>query len=265
MKITTHIARHYRQLGTMIAALLLALLPAYSATAAPLASDQIRILGVSLEIAPETLTAPRNVPILLNTALVDGDGNDVSKRAEYDGTLVRAELSGPGVDGVQTLEAEPGDPLAIGPLLLVGNYVVENIRLFDGAGTTIIRGSPDLVPIKIIERVIVSQVRSRPLSLDEIRDRGIIIGDENFTAFEFTFGLETESGKVPITFDVAFPQDEELLDEGGSFGFPPILPELDVPNLDVQGIILERAPFEDETFELPTGRGRGDVGPSSPS
>jgi hypothetical protein len=93
----------------------LALLLGAANAPAQLASDRIRILGVSLEVSPPSLTAPRNVPILLNTALVDGDGADVSARADVSGARVLARLSGPGVDGVQTLEAAPGERLEIAP------------------------------------------------------------------------------------------------------------------------------------------------------
>jgi hypothetical protein len=60
--------------------------------------------------------------------------------------------------------------------------VVEDVRLVDGGGATILAASPDVVPIKIIDRVIVSEVRSRPLSLDEIRSRGILVDEDDFTA-----------------------------------------------------------------------------------
>jgi hypothetical protein len=141
----------------------LALLLGAANAPAQLASDRIRILGVSLEVSPPSLTAPRNVPILLNTALVDGDGADVSARADVSGARVLARLSGPGVDGVQTLEAAPGERLEIAPLLVAGNYVVEDVRLVDGGGATILAASPDVVPIKIIDGVIVSEVLASAL------------------------------------------------------------------------------------------------------
>src|SRR5262249_12015846 len=67
----------------------------------------------------------------------------------------------------------------------------------------------------------------------------------------FTFGFTTESGVVPIDFDVAFPQDKELEEQGGAFAFPPELPGLDVPSLDIQPIMLEHPPLEDN-IEIPS-------------
>jgi hypothetical protein len=104
--------------------------------------------------------------------------------------------------------------LPIPALLRAGNHVVDDIHLEDALGNFIVSAEPAVAAVDVIDKVIVTSVRSRPLSMDEIRDRGIIIDESNFTAYEFTFGIATESGRVPISFDVAFPQDEGLL-EGG--------------------------------------------------
>jgi hypothetical protein len=220
------------------------------AVAAPLASDQVRILGIRLEVSPGSLDAPRNVLVLIDTALKDGAGNDVSSSPIFTNWKVRGELSGPGLDGVVALEGRAGAKLEVPPLLLVGNYIIDGLRLVDGAGSTVLAATPSLVRIRVVEKIIVSQVTSRPLSIDEIRDKGIIIDESNFTAIQFTFGFTTESGVVPIDFDVAFPQDDELEEEGGGLSFPPILPGIDTPNLDIQGIILERPPDFDDV-EIP--------------
>ena len=55
-----------------------------------------------------------------------------------------------------------------------------------------------MAALNVIERVIVTSVSSRPLSLEEIQNRGLVIDESNFTAYEFTFGIATESGQVPI-------------------------------------------------------------------
>src|SRR5262245_31944547 len=84
--------------------------------AAPLASDQVRILGIRLEVSPATLDAPRNVPILINTALKDGADNDVSSSPTFTNWKVRGELSGPGLDGIVPLEVRAGAKLETPPL-----------------------------------------------------------------------------------------------------------------------------------------------------
>src|SRR5262249_2822815 len=65
------------------------------------------------------------------------------------------------------------------------------------------------------------------------------------------FGVATESGQVPIDFDVAFSQDPHVEDEGGGFTLPVDLPGLDVPNLEVKGLMLEAPNDFDEPVVIP--------------
>ncbi len=78
-------------------------------------------------------------------------------------------------------------------------------------------------------------VSSRPLSLDEIRDRGIIIDESSFTAYEFTFGIGTESqgsAAVPPTCST-----------------PPTAVATSLPGQDADGELVVEAPAE-ETHRL---------------
>jgi hypothetical protein len=171
--------------GAIVVAIFLPLIGVDPAAAAPLASDQVRILGIRLEVSPATLDAPRNVPILIDTALKDGAGNDVSSAPTFADWKVRGELSGPGIDGIVSLEVRAGAKLEVPPLLVVGNYIIDGLRLVDAGGSTVLPATPSLVRIRAVEKVIVSQVTSRPLSIDEIRDKGIVIDESNFTAIQF--------------------------------------------------------------------------------
>ncbi len=220
--------------------------------AQPLGGDNVLILGVGMELSPATITAPKGAPIELGVSIVDGAGSDVS--SQFPGHVIRGELSGPDIPGGnQLVETVPGETLQIGtdqdaaptgvvpgPVLGVdGNYLLENIRLVDGNGDTVLTGTPPVVPIKILDRVTVQSIETRKLSIDEIRDRGIVIDEDSFTAFRFSVGIETLSKGVPIELDVVFPQDEELIEGGGPLGLLPILPGLDTPSLDIQGLMLE--------------------------
>ncbi len=102
--------------------------------------------------------------------------------------MARGDLSGPGIDGVVEIRTAPGLPFEIGTggsedvrvvagpsLLVAGNYVLDDIRLTAADGATILAASPSSVPIKVVERVIVEQISSRPLSLEEILQRGIVV------------------------------------------------------------------------------------------
>jgi hypothetical protein len=238
------------------------LLPSLASAQSVLGSGELRILGVKLAVSPATQTVPRNQATGSATALIDGSASasqDPLPPSISDPSLanlvVKGELSGPGIgqteDGSSatgvTISAPVGQLLPIPPLLSAGTYVVDNLRLEactggSGCATSnfIMPADPAVATIKVVDRIIVTSVSSRPLSLDEIRDRGIIIDDSSFTAYEFTFGVGTQSqgSTQPITLAVAFPQDPSIATDG-PLDFPPALPSLQIPNLEVKGLKLE--------------------------
>ena len=71
-------------------------------------------------------------------------------------------------------------------------------------GRPVLEVQPRHVPVKVIEQVLVTSVTTRPLTLDEIRAKGIVLDSDDYYAFEFTLGLKLESKAVNITFPVAF-------------------------------------------------------------
>ena len=220
----------------------------------PLGSGQLTIVGVQLIIDARDVaqTVPRNQATGLRTALVDPTDPAVSVTGPgLDSLIVTGELSGPGLPEPQTLTAAAGELLAIPALLTAGSYVIDNLRLEDAAGTFLMLAEPAVARLTVIEQVIVTAVSSRPLSLEEIQDRGIVLDSADFSAFEFTFGFGTSSNPVPISFDVAFHQDDPVIDGGNAFTLPPILQGLNVPPLEVTGLMLETPPFQFEKVELP--------------
>ena len=237
------------------------LLPSLASAQSVLGSGELRILGVRLAVSPASQTVPRNQATRLATALIDGSASAPQtlppsiSDPSLANLVVKGELTGPGIgqtgDGSGetgvTISAPVGQLLPIPPLLAAGTYVVDNLRLEactggSGCATSnfIMPADPAVATIKVVDRIIVTSVSSRPLSLDEIRDRGIIIDDSSFTAYEFTFGVGTQSqgSTQPITLAVAFPQDPSV-GADGPIDFPPELPSLQIPNLEVKGLKLE--------------------------
>ncbi|MFI5398533.1 MAG: carboxypeptidase regulatory-like domain-containing protein, partial [Candidatus Binatia bacterium] len=224
------------------------LLPVFAHAQSPLASGQLRILGVQLVVSPGSQTVPKNQATALATALVDPLHPTASvSDPSLVNLIVKGELSGPDFATPQTLGAPAGQLLPIPPLLTVGNYVVDHLRLercTDGdactTSTLVMSAEPAMATLDVIDRVIVTSVSTQPLSLDELQDRGIVLDSTNFSAYQFTFGIGTESGQVPITFDVAFRKDAEAAPNGGAgLDLPLTVPGLNVPNIDVTGLILQ--------------------------
>lgn len=230
---------------------LLALLPAPAYAQSLLASGQLRLLGVQLAVSPASQTAPKNQATGLTTALVDPANPTASvSDPSLVGLVVKGELSGRGGGeqgsgaGSITLRAPAGQLLPIPPQLTTGRYVVDRLRLEDANGNFIVSATPAMVTLDVIDRVMVTSVSTRPLSLEELRDRGIVLDSTNFTGYQFTFGIGTESNAVAINLDVAFPKDAEAAPNGGGgLDLPVTVPGLDVPNIDVAGLILQTPPL----------------------
>jgi hypothetical protein len=154
---------------------------------------QFDIVVVRLVVDPPALTVPKNIATQINTSLVtpSGLGTDVRDALATltDGAQVEAELRGPSLAPTR-IAVVPGQPLPIPPLALPGDYVLDGIRLVKN-GETILDattggGAPvTTIPIRVINEVLVASVTSKPLSLDDIRGKGIVIDDKNFSAVNF--------------------------------------------------------------------------------
>ena len=222
------------------------------ANAQPVTEVQYRLSGLGLDIFPTTLTVPRGVATQVNTSVAGVEALPA-------GAAVRATLRGPSFPGAIEITATPGDPIFLPPLWQSGTHFLEDIRL-DVDVELSLPGSPRDVTINVLEKLIVADVTARPLSLDEIRERGIEFDENSFKAFNFTIAFTTESEVVNIDLPVLVPsvggkkETEELRPEiiiaGGRI---PSLPELNLPgfNIEVEPFVLEVVP-EGPDVEVPT-------------
>ena len=160
----------------------------------------LAIVGVSAIVDPPRLTVPKNiatgVPITLR-----GGTSDIAPGLLIQllggAYRVEGELSGPGLGETLTLrQAGPADPLSAAPLLLPipglpvpGAYTLSNLRIMVG-DRTVLDVLPRTVAIEVIDQVLVTSVKTRPLTLDEIRDKGIVLDSDDYLGFEFTLGAE---------------------------------------------------------------------------
>src|SRR6185503_2043818 len=104
------------------------------------------------------------------------------------------------------LVGQVNQALLLPAIPLVGDYQLDNIRLVDGAtGETRMEATPSSVPVRVFEEVLVSHVTSRPLTLAEIQEKGIVIDDQNFRAVEFEVGFVLDGVTIPVKFPVVSP------------------------------------------------------------
>lgn len=170
---------------------------------------QFDIVGIRLVVDPSTLTVPKNTPTIVNVSLKgpDNTGFEVASAVSTltAGATVEALLSGPSIPTTK-ISVQPGQPIPIPPFALSGDYFLDQIKLVKD-GRTILDGTPSVVPIKVIDQVFVTSVVTRPLTLDEIKAKGIVIDKSSFQVLNFTLALNVGGKPFTIDMPVAFPSN----------------------------------------------------------
>jgi len=183
--------------------------PAHADDPEPILHLQLLIVGPKLTVKQETLALPRNIPTILNTeiSLPTEEIDKASFIAQYlAGATVEAELRGPAYTTPLTLRCPPNGDLSIPAIPVAGRYLLENIRLTRN-GQTLFLAVPRVVPIEVIDEILISKVTSRPLTLQEIREKGIVLSPDSFDAYEFTAVFALHAGKpIEIKIPVIRPK-----------------------------------------------------------
>jgi len=175
---------------------------------------ELRLFGVTATLDPVHPVVPKNIPsavrILVRAAGAELPLADAIRFLGPD-LRVHGDLSGPGLPETVSLPVDsPGAPPQADPLLLPlpaltvsGNYTLANLRIESG-GRSVLDVLPQTVTVEVIEQVLVTSVKTRSLTLDEIREKGIVLDSDDYLGFEFTLGLKLESQAVSLSFPVVF-------------------------------------------------------------
>ncbi len=175
---------------------------------------ELTLLGAQATLEPPNPVVPKNISSALRIVVRAGSQVLTAEQvAQFLGGpfTVQAELAGPGLPATVTLPVpDPDRPANLDPLLLPfpalttpGDYELSNIRIVTTAGASL-----DVVPartvLKVIDQILVTSVTTRALTLDEIREKGIVLDRDDYLGFEFTLGMQLESHPVNLSFPVVF-------------------------------------------------------------
>lgn len=184
------------------------------------AQVQPRILG-SLEVAvhglqarpeplrpvvPKLTAAGLRVVVRAGTRLLSAQDVAVFLGGPFE---IQGELSGPGLAttlALPSVSAAPSpDPLVLGlpALPQAGDYTLANLRLVR-AGRSVLDVMPSRLTVQVVDQVLVTAVHTRPLSVVELRSRGVVLDARSYLGFEFTVGLRLESTLTQIKFPALF-------------------------------------------------------------
>jgi concanavalin A-like lectin/glucanase superfamily protein/Big-like domain-containing protein/thrombospondin type 3 repeat protein len=237
--------------------------------AQPLTTLEYRITGTQLRVTPLVLSVPKGVPGSILVELASGGSTNADTASLADGAFVEATLRGPAFPARRVI-GQVNAPLLLPLLPLVGDYELNDIKLVDAVtGATRMEGSPNRVPIRVFDEVLISRVTSRPLTLDEIKEKGIAIDDQNFRAVEFEVGFVLDGKTIPVRFPVVAPtfqQSTEIIpaaelekklaeaeEINRQLSFDVALPpELETArvNIDIQGINFQPVEERDQDLAL---------------
>jgi len=187
----------------MVIALLILFLASKLTAADPLTTLEYRINGTGLQVTPGAVAVPKGIAGSVLVTLTGGEAT----QALADGAYVEAFLRGPGLPEPRRIVAPVNQPLLFPPFNLVGDYQLDSIRLVDAVtGETRMEGTPNIVPVRVFDEVLISRVTSRPLTIEEIEERGIYIDEENFRTVEFEVGFVLDGQTIPVRFPVVAPR-----------------------------------------------------------
>ena len=170
-----------------------------------LAQDDIRLYGIGLKVEPATQVVPRDIATIVSAYLqVPGAPPTDLPQFAADAEVV-ATLRGPSLPQPVELRTKPNTPFNLPPFGVAGIHTLENIRLVSG-GEVLLRATPEVATIEVIDKLLVTQVTARPLTADEIRERGIVFDRDNFQAYNFTAAFAVQTGQqIQLNFPVLLP------------------------------------------------------------
>ena len=139
--------------------------------------------------------------------------------------VVTATLRGPSLTAPIEMTIQPNGQFNIPPLHVPGLHTLENIRLISN-GEVLFYGTPESVTIEVIDQLLVTEVTARPLTADEIREKGIVFDQSNFQAYNFTAAFAIEPGrdqdKLPVLLPTLTGAEDVKVEQVGIPGFHPL-------------------------------------------
>ncbi len=120
------------------------------------------------------------------------------------GALLQGTLTGPGLSAT-SLQGNVGTGLPVQALGAAGDYQITSIRISKD-GTTILDAPGQSISLRCLGEVLINNVTESPMTMPEMREAGIQLGQGDYVGTRFTLGLTIGSNKVNLTVPVAVPR-----------------------------------------------------------
>lgn len=221
---------------------------------------ELALVGLSATVDGARPAIPKNVASGVKI-LINGGGSTLTpaNAARLLGNFdVEGEISGPSFGETVTVHRSftadsTGDLILPLPVMaLSGEHQLSNLRIVATQGHhPLLDLQPHSVPVDVVEQVLITSVRTRPLTLQEIKDKGIVLDSDDYLGFEFTLGVLLESKPVKMSFPVVFDR------QGIAVPMPQSLPSLDVDSIREPVIVPKLVPMMMKIPKLGAGEGLG--------
>ncbi|MBY0495129.1 MAG: carboxypeptidase regulatory-like domain-containing protein [Cyanobacteria bacterium] len=207
---------------------------------------ELALVGLSATVDGARPAIPKNVASGVKILIRGGGGtltpaDAASLLGAFD---VAGELSGPSFGETVTVRqrilpatAGPDVILPLPVMAVAGEHTLSNLRIVNTFDAPLLDLQPQVVPVNVVDQVLITSVRTRPLTLQEIKDKGIVLDSDDYLGFEFTLGVLLESKPVKLAFPVVFDR------QGIAVPLPQSLPALDVEGLREPVIVPKLVPM----------------------
>ena len=208
------------------------------------------LVGLEVRPGPDYQAVPRSETTTVNTNIIMPTQQipyaEIEKMLPPD-TVIKGELRGPAFTIPITLTTLPGKPFDIPTMPLTGIYTLENIRMESGGN--LIAASPNIVTIESFDKILITTVTTRQMSLEEIQKAGVLLDTTNFTYYNFTAALAFQTNVVNITFPVPVYKTNlsgSLNEYDRSSGdiAPPRL-EIHTLDIDIPNVVVQTFAFDE--------------------
>lgn len=177
---------------------------------------RLALVGLTATVDPGRPSVPKNIASGVRIR-VQGGGQVLAPAtvAQLLGAFrVEGDLAGPALSSpvplrvdVTTANAPNELILPLPALAIAGAHTLSNLRLVGATGQTLLDLQPATVALDVIDQVLVTSVVTRALTLQEIKDKGIVLDSDDYLGFEFTLAMKLESTPINVSFPVVFDRN----------------------------------------------------------
>ncbi|MBI3132602.1 MAG: carboxypeptidase regulatory-like domain-containing protein [Acidobacteria bacterium] len=158
-------------------------------------------------VLPEgNIELPEGSPFVIKPKFTNGPrllGLDELNATYGTGLTLSGTFSGPGM-GASDVSGTPASGLNMPAMTQEGDYTLSSVRLMKD-GKVILDAMPSSKVIRCLGQVLISNVTSSPMTLQEIQAAGIQLGPNNYEAKRFTMTLALGSQELTLKVPVAIP------------------------------------------------------------